>query len=145
MKVLLQLVSHADVIIESQSVGSISYGMLAFVGIEKADTMVSSEKMIDRLIRYRIFPDENGKTNLDLRAATGSLLLVPQFTLVADTNQGTRPGFSNGMPPTEGKHLFSHMVHYAKSNYAKVESGRYGAHMLVQLCNDGPMTFLLES
>lgn len=143
MIALIQLVTNANVVVENQPIGSISRGILALIGLEKTDDEAKAKKMLDRILNYRIFADADGKTNLSLATVEGGLLLVPQFTLVAETNKGTRPGFSRGMPPQEGKQLFEWMVNHAKSIYPKIESGQFGAYMQVNLCNDGPMTFWL--
>lgn len=140
---LIQLVTHANVVVENQTIGSISHGILALIGLEKTDDEAKAKKLLERILNYRIFADADGKTNLSLSTVQGGLLLVPQFTLVAETNKGTRPGFSRGMPPQAGKPLFEWMVNYAKSIYPNVESGQFGAYMQVNLCNDGPMTFWL--
>ena len=145
MLALIQLVSHAQVDVDQKTVGKIDQGIMALIGIEKSDTDENAAKIFERIINYRIFRDADGKTNLSLKDVNGGLLLVPQFTLVADTKKGTRPGFSKGMPPQEGKILFDKMVTYAKANYPNVESGIFGAHMQVGLCNDGPVTFMLQS
>lgn len=142
---LIQVVTHAHVDVSGQDIGNIQRGILALIGIEKTDTQQSAEKLLDRIINYRIFPDANDKTNLSLKDIQGGLLLVPQFTLVAETNKGTRPGFSLGMPPAEGKVLFEYMVDFAKRTFPVVASGEFGANMQVSLCNDGPMTFILRS
>jgi D-aminoacyl-tRNA deacylase len=145
MRGLIQLVSHANVAINSQIVGKIAHGIVALIGIEKSDTIIQAEKLINRILTYRIFPDEACKMNLSLQDVRGGLLLIPQFTLVAETNKGTRPGFSTGMPPEQGKLLFNELVAYAKQIYPLVETGQFGAHMQINLCNDGPVTFLLET
>ncbi len=141
---LIQLVSHADVKIEGTVVGTIQRGILALIGIEKTDTDEHAKKLFYKIINYRIFPDADGKTNLSLKDVNGGLLLVSQFTLVAETQKGLRPGFSRGMPPNEGKILFEFLVNHAKENYSQVESGQFGANMQVSLCNDGPVTFMLQ-
>lgn len=141
---LIQLVTHANVIVENKTVAAINRGILALIGIEKTDTEQHAEKLLDRVLNYRIFDDENGKMNLSLATIQGELLLVPQFTLVAETQKGTRPGFSIGMPPEEGEKLFAYLVKYAKNHYPKIESGIFGANMQVNLCNNGPVTFWLE-
>ncbi len=141
---LIQLVSHANVKIDQIIVGEIVRGIMALIGIEKTDTEDNAIKLFDKIINYRIFPDDNGKTNLSLKDINGGLLLVPQFTLVAETQKGLRPGFSRGMPPAEGNVLFEFLVNYAKQNYHTVASGQFGAYMQVSLCNDGPVTFLLQ-
>lgn len=144
MRALIQLVTHANVMISRRPVGEISRGILALIGLEKTDTITHAEKLLGRIITYRIFPDADGKMNLNLEQISGGLLLVPQFTLVAETQKGTRPGFSRGMPPAEGKILFTELVNLAKEIYPHVACGEFGAHMQVNLCNDGPVTFLLK-
>lgn len=145
MIALIQLVSHAEVAVKQQIISKISRGILAFIGLEKSDTAQIASKLIDRILHYRIFPDDDGKSNLSLQDIGGGLLLVPQFTLVAETNKGTRPGFSKGMPPEEGKKLFEELLQRTKLQYANVEGGQFGAHMQITLCNDGPVTFILQS
>ena len=144
MITVMQLVKHANVEVDGKTIGTISRGIVALIGMEKADTEEHARKLFDRIINYRIFPDSDGKTNLSLKTIGGGLLLVPQFTLVADTKKGTRPGFSKGMLGTEGKILFDYFVNYAKEQYPNVASGQFGAYMQVGLCNDGPMTFVLN-
>lgn len=141
---LIQLVSNANVNIDGKNVGAIERGILALIGIEKTDTQSQAEKLFERIINYRIFNDAQGKMNICLKDMQGGLLLVPQFTLVAETNKGTRPGFSTGMPPEEGKKLFAYLVDYAKQQYPHVATGEFGANMQVSLCNDGPVTFILK-
>jgi D-tyrosyl-tRNA(Tyr) deacylase len=145
MIALIQLVTHAQVVVEKQKIGEISRGILALIGIERTDTEAQAIKLFERIMGYRIFPDADGKTNLSLQTIAGGLLLVPQFTLIAETSKGTRPGFSKGMPHEEGKTLFSFLVQHAKGAYPHVTCGQFGAHMQVTLCNDGPMTFILHS
>lgn len=140
---LIQLVTSADVNVNGQIIGKIDQGILALIGVQKTDNESSAEKLLERIINYRIFKDQDGKTNLSLKDIDGGLLLVPQFTLVADTSKGLRPGFSRGMPPAEGKILFQYLVDFAKKIHSKVEAGEFGAYMYVSLCNDGPMTFML--
>ena len=142
---LIQLVTHAAVEVDGNMIGSINQGILALIGLEKTDTEKEAAKLLDRMLNYRIFNDAQGKMNLSLQDVQGGLLLVPQFTLVAETNKGTRPGFSLGMPPTEAKNLFNHLVGYAQQQYAHVSSGEFGANMQVTLCNDGPVTFWLTT
>ena len=142
---LIQLVSHAEVIVGGKPIAAIQRGILALIGIEKADTAQDTEKLFDRIVNYRIFKDPEGKMNLSLKDIQGGLLLVPQFTLVAETNKGTRPGFSTGMPPDEGSRLFSYLVDHARQLYSGVQAGQFGAHMQVELCNDGPVTFILQT
>lgn len=142
---LIQLVTNADVKIEQKIVGEIQRGIMALIGIEKTDNEDSAKKLFEKIINYRIFPDENGKTNLSLKDINGGLLLVPQFTLVAETQKGLRPGFSRGMPPAEGKILFDFLVNHAAQNYHTISAGQFGTYMQVTLCNDGPVTFLLQN
>lgn len=144
MRGLIQLVTNADVKVATVTIASIHHGILALIGIEKSDTEQSAERLLERIIQYRIFPDQNGRMNLSLNDIQGGLLLVPQFTLVAETQKGTRPGFSIGMAPAEGKVLFEHLVEHAKRIYPHIQAGQFGANMQVSLCNDGPVTFLLE-
>lgn len=141
---LIQLVTHARVEIDGAVAGDISRGILALIGLEKSDSEAEARKMIDRILQYRIFPDNNGKMNQSLQDVRGGLLLVPQFTLVAETNKGTRPGFSRGMAHSEGKMLFDYLVVYARECYSPVEAGVFGANMQVSMCNDGPVTFILK-
>ncbi len=142
---VIQLVTNADVLVEGEVRGSIQKGIMALIGIEKMDTEKGAEKLLNKIINYRIFPDAHGKMNLSLKDIQGGLLLVPQFTLVAETAKGTRPGFSTGMPPQEGKKLFEYLVGYAQKQHdISIASGCFGAYMLVSLCNDGPVTFVLQ-
>jgi len=138
---VIQRVTHAEVQVEQQVIGAIQRGIVALIGFEKTDTKNEVEKLFKKIMSYRIFPDAEGKTNLSLLDVQGGLLLVPQFTLVAETTKGTRPGFSTGMASQEGRALFSVFAEYAKSNYPFIACGSFGANMQVTLCNDGPMTF----
>lgn len=144
MRAVIQLVSDAKVDVDDRTIAAIESGIVALVGIEKTDHKKNAEKLVERLLSFRIFPDKQGKTNLNLRQINGDLLLVPQFTLVAETQKGTRPGFSLGMPHAEGKVLFDYLVLFAKQQYPSVAQARFGAQMQVRLCNDGPVTFILE-
>jgi len=142
---VIQLVTHAAVSVDDVVIGSIQKGIMALVGIDKVDTEKDADKLFNKIINYRIFPDEHGKMNLSLKAVRGGLLLVPQFTLVAETAKGTRPGFSTGMPPQEGKQLFEYLIEHAKKqNDVSIANGCFGAYMQVNLCNDGPVTFILQ-
>lgn len=142
---VIQLVTHAEVSVDNVDIGSIQKGIMALVGIEKTDTEKEAEKLFNKIINYRIFPNAYGKMNLSLKDIQGGLLLVPQFTLVAETAKGTRPGFSTGMPPQEGKQVFEYLVEYAqKQQEVSIASGCFGAYMQVSLCNDGPVTFILQ-
>jgi D-tyrosyl-tRNA(Tyr) deacylase len=142
---LIQLVKQAQVVVDNETIGAIDCGILALIGIEKSDTEKNAEKLLEKILQYRIFNDENNKMNLSLTTIQGGLLLVPQFTLVAETQKGTRPGFSLGMPPEEGERLFNYLTQYAAQHYPHTATGRFGAHMQVSLCNDGPVTFLLKA
>ena len=144
MKGLLQRVSSARVEVEGQIVGSINQGLMVLVGVEPQDTQASADKLLHKLLNYRVFSDADGKMNLSLRDVEGGLLLVSQFTLAADTKSGMRPSFSKAAPPTLGAELFEYLLSQAKSSHAVVESGQFGADMQVHLVNDGPVTFLLE-
>lgn len=146
MLALIQRVSKADVKVNNQIIGAIQHGMLALIGIEKSDTEQEAQKLLTKITTYRIFDDADGKMNLNLTQIQGGLLLVPQFTLVADTHSGTRPGFSNGMPPKEAENLFSYFVKTAKQQFGDIiASGEFGADMEVSLCNMGPVTFILQT
>lgn len=142
---LIQRVIRADVQVEAQTVGAIDRGILALIGVRRGDDSAAAERLLERLLTYRIFSDEHGKMNLSLRDTEGGLLLVPQFTLAADTHKGTRAGFSTAAPPEEARALFTHLVDQAKAEHPTVASGRFGAHMQVSLVNDGPVTFWLET
>jgi len=141
---LIQRVSHASVTIDSEVSGSIGQGLLALIGVEKDDTQRKADRLLERMLNYRVFADSDGKMNLGLRDINAGLLLVPQFTLVADTQKGNRPGFSNGAPPALGKSLFEHMLDQARQQHSDVASGVFGADMKVELLNDGPVTFWLQ-
>lgn len=145
MLALIQRVSSANVTVADEVIGNIQQGILALIGIEKADDIKQAERIVERILTYRIFGDENGKMNLSLRDIKGGLLLVPQFTLVAETHKGTRPGFSSGMPPRESEVIFGYLFEFARMQHGVVAQGRFGADMQVSLCNDGPVTFLLKT
>lgn len=140
---LIQVVTNGAVSVSGNIIGSIDQGIVVLIGIEKTDTEETARKLVDRIANYRIFKDADGKTNLSLLNVNGGLLLVPQFTLVADTKKGLRPGFSTGMSGAKGKSMFDYLSQYAKKTYPKVQSGEFGAYMQLSLCNDGPMTFIL--
>jgi D-aminoacyl-tRNA deacylase len=142
---LLQRVMEAGVDIGIERVASIGPGLLVLVGVRPADDEPSALRLIERLLQYRIFADEAGKMNLSLTQTRGDLLLVPQFTLAADTHKGLRPGFSTAAPPEQGRRLFETFVQAARDRHERVETGVFGAHMRVSLTNDGPVTFWLES
>ena len=145
MLVLIQRVSEASVRVEEAVVGQIGPGLLVLVGMEPGDTEAQIARMADRLLGYRVFGDETGKMNRSLRDTGGGLLLVSQFTLAADTSSGMRPGFSTAAPPAEAERGFNRLVEICRQKHASgVETGQFGAHMVVSLVNDGPVTFLLR-
>ncbi len=144
MIALLQRVSMAQVAIDGVTVGAIERGLLVLLGVEAGDTVAEADRLLERLLNYRVFNDEAGKMNLSLRDVGGGLLLVPQFTLAADTRKGLRPGFSTAAPPEQGSVLFDHVVTQARRTHAKVGTGQFGADMQVTLTNDGPVTFWLQ-
>jgi D-tyrosyl-tRNA(Tyr) deacylase len=142
---LLQRVSHARVVVEGKTVGAIERGLLVLVGVQKADDEARSDRLLERLLGYRVFPDQDDRMNLCLRDIGGGLLLVPQFTLAADTRKGRRASFASAAPPAEGARLFEYLVRRARAEHAPVATGRFGADMKVSLTNEGPVTFWLES
>jgi D-tyrosyl-tRNA(Tyr) deacylase len=145
MIALIQRVSEAEVRIAGEPVGAIGRGILALVAVRRADTEAAAERLLERVLSYRIFPDAEGRMNLSLREVGGGLLLVPQFTLAADTHKGTRAGFSLAAPPEEARRLFAHLESHARASYAPVSAGVFGADMRVALVNQGPVTFWLET
>ncbi|HEX8592373.1 MAG TPA: D-aminoacyl-tRNA deacylase [Pseudomonas sp.] len=145
MKGLLQRVRGARVEVDGQIVGAIDQGLLVLVGVEPQDTQASADKLLHKLLNYRVFSDADGKMNLSLRDVAGGLLLVSQFTLAADTKSGMRPGFSKAAAPALGAELFDYLLAQAKSAHEVVATGQFGADMQVHLVNDGPVTFLLET
>ena len=130
--------------VSGETIGAVGRGLLVLVGIQRGDDEVSADRLLERLLGYRVFPDEEGKMNLNLRDIGGGLLLVPQFTLAADTRKGTRPSFSNAADPEVSRELFAYVVKQAKAQHTPVGSGKFGADMAVTLTNDGPVTFWLE-
>ena len=144
MIALIQLVSEASVSINAEKTASIQTGLLALIGVEKSDTADTAAQLADKILTYRVFPDEAGKMNLDVAAAGGQVLLVPQFTLVADTSKGRRPGFSLGASPAQGSELFDELVKAVSATGIEVGTGTFGADMQVALINDGPVTFWLQ-
>ncbi|HEY0065684.1 MAG TPA: D-aminoacyl-tRNA deacylase [Telluria sp.] len=141
---LLQRVSHASVVVDSQQIGAIGPGLLVLVCAEKGDSEKEADALLSKLLAYRVFADEAGKMNRSVTDVAGGLLLVPQFTLAADTNSGTRPSFTPAAGPADGRRLFDHMVTQARARHAQVETGQFGADMKVSLTNDGPVTFWLQ-
>lgn len=146
MLALIQRVTHARVSVDGEVVGAIGAGLLAFVGVEPDDGQQQVDRMARRLLGYRVFADDAGRMNLGLSEAGGQLLLVSQFTLAADTRSGMRPGFSTAAPPGQAEPVFNDLVAICRQLHAPgVETGRFGAHMVVDLANDGPVTFLLRA
>jgi len=142
---LLQRVSAAEVRVAGRVVGAIGQGVLAFIGIRRADDTHSAERLLARTLDYRLFADEQDRMNLSVRQVHGGLLLVPQFTLAADTSNGTRAGFSTAAAPAEARRLFEHLLERAHALHQPVAAGVFAADMQVSLVNDGPVTFWLES
>jgi D-tyrosyl-tRNA(Tyr) deacylase len=142
---LLQRADQGRVEIDGRTVGEIDRGLVVLVGVQREDSEARAERLLERLLGYRVFPDQSGRMNLSLRDIAGGLLLVPQFTLAADTRKGTRAGFSSAAAPALGERLFNHLVAQATAQYQPVASGVFGADMQVSLTNDGPVTFWLES
>jgi len=144
MIALLQRVLEAEVRVEGAVVASIRRGLLAFIGVRPDDDATTAQKLLGKVLKYRVFADERGKMNLNLGQINGDLLLVPQFTLAADTRHGLRPGFSTAASPELGRRLFEELIAAARTQHLRVECGVFGAHMQVALVNDGPVTFWLE-
>ena len=143
---LIQRVTRADVRVDGEVVGAIERGILALIGVRKGDDTVAADRLLERLLSYRIFPDEEDRMNRSLRETTaGGLLLVPQFTLAADTHKGTRAGFSTAAPPEVARGLFDYLLDRARESHPIVSAGIFGANMQVSLVNDGPVTFWLET
>ncbi len=145
MKALIQRVKYARVSVDDTIIGEISHGMLVLIGIDAQDTEQSVDALADRILKYRLFADNQGRMNLDIKQINGGILLVSQFTLSADTRKGLRPGFSTAATPDEGEHLYNRVVERIQSQHSPVATGQFGANMQVSLQNDGPVTFLLEN
>ena len=145
MRALIQRVRWAAVEVEAREVGRIGPGMLVFLGVERDDDAARADAMADRLLAYRVFADGAGRMNLDVRATGGGVLLVSQFTLAADTERGLRPGFSTAAEPAQAKLLYERTLVRLRKQHAPVAWGVFGAAMQVSLCNDGPVTFLLQN
>lgn len=144
MIALIQRVTHANVEVDNVSIGSIKSGILLLLGVEKADTEKNADDLLRKVINYRIFADQDDKMNLSLLDVGGELLIVPQFTLPANTQKGTRPSFASAAPPKEGRLLYEYFVTRAKGIVEIVETGEFGADMQVSLTNNGPVTFWLQ-
>lgn len=144
MRGLLQRVRRAAVAVDGAEVGAIQQGVLLLLGIAHADTVASADTLLDRVLRYRLFPDAQGRMNLSLADIGGGLLIVSQFTLMADTRKGLRPSFTPAAPPEQAERLYDHFIARARVRHAQVACGVFGADMQVELVNDGPVTLLLE-
>jgi len=144
MIALIQRVTTARVEVRGRCCGEIGAGLLALIGMQRGDGVAEGARLLERLLDYRVFADEDGRMNRSLRATGGGLLLVPQFTLAADTAAGTRPGFSTAADPALAQHLYAGLLEAARGAHSPVASGEFGAHMQVSLTNDGPVTFWLE-
>ena len=144
MIALLQRVTHASVAVDGATIGAIERGLMVLVCAERGDSEREADALLSKLLSYRVFGDEAGKMNLSVTDTEGALLLVPQFTLAADTRSGTRPSFTPAAAPEDGRRLFDHVVRQARERHGRVETGRFGANMQVSLTNDGPVTFWLQ-
>jgi D-tyrosyl-tRNA(Tyr) deacylase len=145
MIALIQRVRQAHVEVDGMTVGAIDAGLLAFIAVQPGDGEAETGRLLERLLGYRIFADDEGRMNRSLAETGGGLLLVSQFTLAADTKKGMRPGFSTAAAPEEAERWFARLVELARTRHSRVEIGRFGAHMNVHLVNDGPVTFWLET
>jgi D-tyrosyl-tRNA(Tyr) deacylase len=145
MLALIQRVKSSEVIVNDKSIAKISQGILALIGIEKGDSEEQVSKLLHKIINYRIFADKDDKMNLSVKDISGGILLVPQFTLAANTHKGLRPSFSSSAPPDIAKILFAQLINQAKQQYDIIQTGQFGTNMQVSLVNDGPVTFMLKS
>jgi D-tyrosyl-tRNA(Tyr) deacylase len=145
MLTIIQRVTNAQVVVNEMTIGKINQGIMALVAIEKEDGEKEANRLLERILNYRIFADESDKMNLSLRDINGGLLIIPQFTLAADTRSGNRPSFSKAAPPEKGQILFRYFSEQAKQKYPSAEFGQFGADMKVSLINDGPVTFTLTT
>lgn len=139
----VQRVKRAAITVDSESIAGIGPGMLVLLGLGRGDTYAEGQRLIDKILRLRIFSDADDRMNLNLSQVQGELLLVSQFTLLGDTRRGNRPGFEQAMPPEEAQALYGQLCDYARKVFERVQIGRFGAHMQIELLNDGPVTFLL--
>ena len=144
MIALIQRVSEASVVVNQHRIAEIAQGILVFVGVEKNDNEIFAQRLVEKVLSYRVFADENDKMNLSVQDIKAGVLLVPQFTLAADTKKGCRPSFSSAAAPEKGECLFNEFVQRAKKHYPHIETGQFGADMKVSLLNDGPVTFWLQ-
>ena len=145
MRALLQRVSRADVEVAGERVGEIGRGLLVLLGLGKGDDRAAADRMLDKLLAYRVFADSAGRMNCSVRDVAGGVLLVSQFTLSADTRKGLRPGFSSAMPPIDAEQLYDYVLGQLRQRHPHVAAGIFAADMQVTFTNDGPVTFLLES
>lgn len=145
MRALIQRVSSASVAVDGEVVGAIERGVLVLLGVAKEDGIQSCHKLADKVVNYRMFPDHLGRMNLNVKEIAGSLLVVSQFTIAADTSRGLRPSFTPAADPKDALKLYLEFIAYCSGKVERVASGRFGADMKVSLCNDGPVTFLLEA
>lgn len=144
MRALIQRVLEAKVVVDGETTGEIQHGLLVFLGIGRDDTLATGQKLIDKILKYRIFDDEQGKMGWNVSQANGGVLLVSQFTLMAQTQKGLRPDFGPAMPPSDAKALYEQLVEYTRSQFENVQTGIFAADMKVHLINDGPVTLNLE-
>ncbi|MBE5851692.1 MAG: D-tyrosyl-tRNA(Tyr) deacylase [Lachnospiraceae bacterium] len=145
MRLVIQVAKDAKVTVENKIIGQIPYGFVVLIGVENADTKEIADKMLKKMLGLRIFPDENGKTNLNLEQVNGELLLISQFTLYADCRKGNRPSFTNAGSPDYAKEMYEYMIDKCKETNINVQTGEFGAHMEVSFTNDGPFTIILDS
>ena len=144
MRALLQRVSEASVTVNGENIGAIGKGLMVLLAMQRGDNQMIADRLLDKLMTYRVFSDADDKMNLNVQQVEGGLLLVSQFTLAADTQKGARPSFSSAAAPAEAEVLYDYFVAQAKARYGEVASGEFAADMQVALINDGPVTFLLE-
>lgn len=145
MRLVIQVAKDAKVSVENEIIGQIPYGFVVLIGVENADTKEIADKMLKKMLGLRIFPDENGKTNLNLEQVNGELLLISQFTLYADCRKGYRLSFANAGSPEYAKEMYEYMIDKCKETNVNVQTGEFGAHMEVSFTNDGPFTIILDS
>ena len=145
MRLVIQVAKDAKVSVENEIIGQIPYGFVVLIGVENADTKEIADKMLKKMLGLRIFPDENGKTNLNLEQVNGELLLISQFTLYADCRKGYRPSFTNAGSPEYAKEMYEYMIDKCKETNINAQTGEFGAHMEVSFTNDGPFTIILDS
>ena len=145
MRLVIQVAKDAKVSVENEIIGQIPYGFVVLIGVENADTKEIADKMLKKMLGLRIFPDENGKTNLNLEQVNGELLLISQFALYADCRKGYRPSFTNAGSPEYAKEMYEYMIDKCKETNINAQTGEFGAHMEVSFTNDGPFTIILDS